>query len=60
MGLLRRDLGYLLKVFCYFKGLFCFANSDVFFVLNSVKEGDGIGGVAYCTPKFRSQFVEQS
>jgi len=50
MGLLRRDLDCLLKVFCYFKDLFCSANSDVFFVLHSVEEGDGISGVAYYTP----------
>jgi len=50
MGLLRRDQDCLLKVFCYFKDLLYSANSDVFFVLHSVEEGDGMGGVAYCTP----------
>ena len=50
MGLFRRDLDCLLKVFCYFKAMFCSASGDAFFILHSVEEGDGIGGVTYCTP----------
>ena len=50
MGLFRRDVDCLLKVFYCFKALFCSASSDVFFVLHSVEEGDEMGGVAYCTP----------
>jgi len=30
--------------------LFYSTNSDVFFILHSVEEGDGMSGVAYYTP----------
>ena len=47
---LQERSGLLPENSLLFKVFFCFARSDVSFVLHSMKKGDGMGGDAYCTP----------